>query len=68
MEDRERRDVSGEKRCSHGGRGGKGGRVFQNRAAPAFCWLNGKTEERKREKNERRGKERASEQVTSPFC
>lgn len=32
------------------------GRVFLNRAALAFCWLNGKTEERKREKNERRGK------------
>lgn len=34
-----------------------------SRAAPAFCRLNGKTEER----NERRGEERASEQVTYPL-
>lgn len=32
------------------------GRVFLNRVALSFCWLNGKTEERKWEKNERRGK------------
>lgn len=32
------------------------GRVFLNRVPLSFCWLNGKTEERKREKNERRGK------------
>lgn len=61
--------MRGEKRCSHGGRGGEEkGRVFLSRAAAAFCWLNGKTEERKQARNERRGKERASEQVTSRFC
>lgn len=32
------------------------GRVFLNRVALSLCWLNGKTEERKWEKNERRGK------------
>lgn len=42
IENTEGKDVSEEKRCSHGGRGGKSGRVFLNRPAPAFCWLNGR--------------------------
>lgn len=50
IEEREGR----KKRCSHGGSGGKGERVFLNRMALAFCWLNGKMEERKQERNKGR--------------
>lgn len=55
----------GENRCSHEGRREnrkktererERERVFLNRAAAAFCWLNGKTEERKPEKNERKAR------------
>lgn len=46
----------------------EGRAFFLNRAAAVFCWLNGKTDVRKREKNERRGKERVSEQAASAYC